>query len=94
VDSRHRREGEDAQSERRHRGGADLGPVISKQAKDRIESLIAQSEKEGAKVELDGRNPQIPNYPKGNFIAPTVISGVKPSHKTYQTEIFGPCSRS
>ena len=64
--------------------------MISKQARERIESLIAQSEKEGARVELDGRNPQIPNYPKGNFIAPTVISGVKPSHKTYQTEIFGP----
>ena len=70
--------------------GADLGPVISKQAKERIESLIAQSEKEGAKVELDGRNPKIPDYPQGNFIAPTVISGVKPEHKAYQTEIFGP----
>jgi len=70
--------------------GADLGPVISKQAKERIESLIAQSEKEGAKVELDGRNAQVPNYPRGNFIAPTVISGVKPEHRTYQTEIFGP----
>src|SRR5687767_3558477 len=69
---------------------ADLGPVISRQAKERIESLIAQSEKEGAKVELDGRKAQVPNYPKGNFIAPTVISGVKPEHATYQTEIFGP----
>jgi malonate-semialdehyde dehydrogenase (acetylating)/methylmalonate-semialdehyde dehydrogenase len=70
--------------------GADLGPVISKQAKERIESLIGQSEREGARIELDGRNAQIPNYPKGNFIAPTVISGVKPEHKAYQTEIFGP----
>jgi malonate-semialdehyde dehydrogenase (acetylating)/methylmalonate-semialdehyde dehydrogenase len=70
--------------------GADLGPVISKQAKERIESLIAQSEREGAKVELDGRNPRVPDYPKGNFIAPTVISGVKAEHAAYQTEIFGP----
>ena len=70
--------------------GADLGPVISKEAKARIESLIAQSEKEGAKVELDGRNTEVADYPKGNFIAPTVISGVKPEHKAYQTEIFGP----
>jgi malonate-semialdehyde dehydrogenase (acetylating)/methylmalonate-semialdehyde dehydrogenase len=69
---------------------ADLGPVISKQAKERIESLIAQSEKEGARIELDGRKATVPNYPKGNFIAPTVISGVKPEHETYQTEIFGP----
>jgi malonate-semialdehyde dehydrogenase (acetylating) / methylmalonate-semialdehyde dehydrogenase len=70
--------------------GADLGPVVSKQAKQRIESLIEEARKEGAKVELDGRNVKIPNYPQGNFIAPTVISGVKPEHKTYQTEIFGP----
>src|SRR5688500_2544172 len=70
--------------------GADLGPVISKQAKERIESHIAESEREGAKIELDGRGHQIPSYPKGNFIAPTVISGVKPEHKAYQAEIFGP----
>jgi malonate-semialdehyde dehydrogenase (acetylating) / methylmalonate-semialdehyde dehydrogenase len=70
--------------------GADLGPVISKQARSRIESLIEQSATEGARVELDGRNPSIPNYPKGNFIAPTVISGVKKEHKAYQAEIFGP----
>ena len=70
--------------------GADLGPVISKQARERIESMIEQSAMEGARVELDGRNPKIPNYPKGNFIAPTVISGVRKEHKTYQTEIFGP----
>jgi malonate-semialdehyde dehydrogenase (acetylating) / methylmalonate-semialdehyde dehydrogenase len=70
--------------------GADLGPVISPHAKQRIESMIDLSQKEGAKIELDGRNPKIPNYPKGNFIAPTVISGVKPEHKAYQTEIFGP----
>ena len=70
--------------------GADLGPVVSKQAKQRIESLIAQAEREGAKIELDGRNARIPDYPQGNFIAPTVISGVKPEHETYRTEIFGP----
>jgi malonate-semialdehyde dehydrogenase (acetylating) / methylmalonate-semialdehyde dehydrogenase len=70
--------------------GADLGPVISKQARQRIESMIELSQKEGARVELDGRNPKIPNYPQGNFIAPTVISGVKPEHQAYQAEIFGP----
>jgi malonate-semialdehyde dehydrogenase (acetylating)/methylmalonate-semialdehyde dehydrogenase len=70
--------------------GADLGPVISKQAKGRIEGLIAQGVKEGAKLELDGRNPQVPGYDQGNFIAPTVFSGVKPDHKVYTEEIFGP----
>jgi len=70
--------------------GADLGPVISKQAKERIESYIEQGVKEGAKLELDGRNPKIPGYEKGNFIAPTVFSGVKPHHTIYTHEIFGP----
>ena len=70
--------------------GADLGPVISRQAKQRIEGFIEQGVREGAKLELDGRNPKIPNYEKGNFIAPTVFSGVKPTHEVYRQEIFGP----
>src|ERR1700687_901510 len=70
--------------------GADLGPVISKQAKGRIEELIEQGVKEGATLELDGRHPQVPGYANGNFIAPTVFSGVKPHHRIYTTEIFGP----
>jgi malonate-semialdehyde dehydrogenase (acetylating)/methylmalonate-semialdehyde dehydrogenase len=53
--SPHRREGEDAQGQWRHRKGADLGPVISKQALARIEGLIEDGVKEGAKLELDGR---------------------------------------
>jgi len=70
--------------------GADLGPVISKQAKTRIEALIEQGVKEGAKLELDGRNAKVAGYDSGNFIAPTIFSGVKPGHKVYTEEIFGP----
>ncbi|MGZ5111337.1 MAG: CoA-acylating methylmalonate-semialdehyde dehydrogenase [Usitatibacter sp.] len=70
--------------------GADLGPVISKQAKSRIEGFIEQGVKEGAKLELDGRNAKIPGYENGNFVAPTIFSGVKPGHEIYKHEIFGP----
>lgn len=70
--------------------GADLGPVISKQAKARIEGLIAKGVEEGCKLELDGRNPKVDGYPNGNFIAPTIFSGVKPHHTVYKEEIFGP----
>src|SRR5258706_1474735 len=70
--------------------GTDLGPVISKQALERVEGLIEQGVKEGAKLELDGRHPKVAGYDKGNFIAPTVFSGVKPHHKVYTDEIFGP----
>jgi malonate-semialdehyde dehydrogenase (acetylating) / methylmalonate-semialdehyde dehydrogenase len=70
--------------------GADLGPVISKQAKQRIEGLIAKGVEEGCKLELDGRNPKIEGYEQGNFIAPTIFSGVKAHHTVYKEEIFGP----
>ncbi len=70
--------------------GADLGPLISKHARERVEGLIEQGVKEGAKLELDGRNPKVPGYEKGNFVGPTVFSGVKPHHKIYTAEIFGP----
>ena len=70
--------------------GADLGPLISKQAKERVEGLIEQGVKEGARLELDGRGARIAGYEQGNFVAPTVFSGVKPHHKVYTTEIFGP----
>lgn len=69
---------------------ADLGPVISPQSKERIESLIASAEAEGATILLDGRGYAPPKYPNGNFIAPTIITNVTPSMKCYREEIFGP----
>ncbi len=70
--------------------GADVGPVISQQAKKRIEGLIQKGVDEGCKLELDGRNPTVDGFPNGNFIAPTIFSGVKPHHTVYREEIFGP----
>ena len=46
--------------------------------------------KEGAKLELDGRNPEDPELQKATSSRPTVFSGVKPGHKVYDEEIFGP----
>ncbi|KAI0430932.1 Aldehyde/histidinol dehydrogenase [Xylaria sp. FL1042] len=70
--------------------GADLGPVISPQSKERIESLIASAEKEGATILLDGRGYKPEKYPNGNWVAPTIISNVTPDMKCYKEEIFGP----
>lgn len=70
--------------------GADLGPVISPQSKERIESLIAGAEKEGAKILLDGRGFKPSKYPNGNFIAPTIITDVTTDMTCYKQEIFGP----
>ncbi|TFB05197.1 Methylmalonate-semialdehyde dehydrogenase [Trichoderma ghanense] len=70
--------------------GADLGPVISPQSKERIEGLIASAEKEGATILLDGRGYKNEKYPNGNFIGPTIISNVTPDMTCYKQEIFGP----
>lgn len=49
--------------------GADLGPVISPQAKKRIEDIIASAEKEGATIVLDGRGQKPAKYPNGNWVS-------------------------
>jgi malonate-semialdehyde dehydrogenase (acetylating)/methylmalonate-semialdehyde dehydrogenase len=69
---------------------ADLGPVVSKNAKQRILGLVEDGIKEGAKLELDGRAIKVPGYEQGNFIGPTIFSAVTPAMKIYTTEIFGP----
>ncbi|KAK5135370.1 Methylmalonate-semialdehyde dehydrogenase [acylating] mitochondrial [Meristemomyces frigidus] len=70
--------------------GADLGPVISPQAKERIENLIASAEKEGATIVLDGRGQKPAKYPNGNWVGPTIIANVTPEMTCYKEEIFGP----
>lgn len=67
----------------------DVGPVISCAAKERVERLIAQGLSEGATLELDGRKPDVTDR-NGNFVGPTIFSGVKPGMKIYDEEIFGP----
>ncbi|CAG7923639.1 unnamed protein product [Penicillium olsonii] len=68
----------------------DVGPVISPESRQRIENIIGTAEKEGAKIILDGRNVRPEGYPNGNWIGPTIITGVKPHMTCYKEEIFGP----
>ncbi|MBY4694710.1 CoA-acylating methylmalonate-semialdehyde dehydrogenase [Burkholderia latens] len=70
--------------------GTDVGPVVSRGAKARILSLIEAGVKEGAKLELDGRDVKVAGYEEGNFIGPTIFSGVTPEMTVYTHEIFGP----
>jgi hypothetical protein len=73
-----------------HERGADLGPMISKAARDRAVALINKGEQQGAKVLLDGRNLSVPNYPNGYWLGPTILSDVSTSMDCYKEEIFGP----
>ena len=70
--------------------GVDIGPVISCAAHDRVHSLIERGVADGATLALDGRNPTVPGYEKGNFIGPTVFADVKPGMVIYEQEVFGP----
>ncbi len=70
--------------------GKDLGPVISAQAKARIESYIAEAEAGGAKVLVDGRNAKVPGSECGYFLGPTIIDHVTPDMRIAQEEVFGP----
>jgi len=69
---------------------ADLGPVVSTKAKERVERLIKSAEDQGAKIVLDGRGASVSDYPKGNFVGPTIITNVTPDMECYTEEIFGP----
>jgi malonate-semialdehyde dehydrogenase (acetylating)/methylmalonate-semialdehyde dehydrogenase len=70
--------------------GTDIGPVISCAARERVEGFIASGIESGAKLELDGRNPTIIGYEQGNFVGPTIFSGVKSGMRIYDQEVFGP----
>ena len=71
--------------------GIDVGPLISCAAKERVEALIARGVDEGATLELDGRQPPLDGgLRQGNFVGPTIFSGVRPGMSIYDQEVFGP----
>lgn len=73
-----------------HLPGVDVGPLISPQAKEYVESVITGSVAEGCSLLLDGRNTVVPGFEAGNFVGPTIITGAQPHMQCYQEEIFGP----
>ncbi|OJJ08749.1 hypothetical protein ASPVEDRAFT_417374 [Aspergillus versicolor CBS 583.65] len=70
--------------------GVDLGPVVTPESKTRIGNLVSNAEDAGATIVLDGRGYIPAKYPNGNWVGPTIISGVRPDMQCYQEEIFGP----
>jgi len=70
--------------------GENLGAVISKESKERIEGYITEAEKQGAKILVDGRNAKVKGKENGTYVGPTVIDFVKPGMSVATEEIFGP----
>jgi malonate-semialdehyde dehydrogenase (acetylating)/methylmalonate-semialdehyde dehydrogenase len=70
--------------------GENLGPVISAEARDRIEKYITEAEKAGATVLVDGRKTVVKGKEKGYYVGPTIIDFVTPDMRIAQEEVFGP----
>jgi malonate-semialdehyde dehydrogenase (acetylating)/methylmalonate-semialdehyde dehydrogenase len=70
--------------------GKNLGAVISKEAKERIEKYITEAEHQGAKILVDGRGAKVEGKENGTYVGPTVIDHVKPDMAVAREEIFGP----
>ena len=70
--------------------GDNLGSVISKAAKERIERYIAEAEAAGAKVLVDGRNTIVKGKESGFYVGPTIVDYVTPDMAIAKEEVFGP----
>lgn len=70
--------------------GVEMGPVITPESKTRVENWIQRGAEEGAQIVVDGRDTVVPGFERGNFVGPTVLSGVPPAGEVFKTEIFGP----
>jgi malonate-semialdehyde dehydrogenase (acetylating) / methylmalonate-semialdehyde dehydrogenase len=70
--------------------GVQMGPVITRESKNRIEGLIEQGRQEGAHILVDGRNRDVAGYDDGFWVFPTVLDNVDPASAIARTEIFGP----
>lgn len=69
---------------------AEMGPLITREHRDRVISYIESGVDEGAELVADGRGLVIPGYEEGFFVGPTLFDHVEPEMKIYRDEIFGP----
>ena len=70
--------------------GVQMGPVISPDARERIETMIGVGAGEGARLLVDGRDTRVDSRENGFFVGPTVLDGVEPGSEIASSEVFGP----
>jgi malonate-semialdehyde dehydrogenase (acetylating) / methylmalonate-semialdehyde dehydrogenase len=69
---------------------AEMGPIVTREARDRIENYIAAGVEEGATLVVDGRGHQVAGFEGGFFTGGSLFDHVRPSMRIYKEEIFGP----
>jgi aldehyde dehydrogenase (NAD+) len=70
--------------------GTDIGPVISRQAVDRILAMIDRAQQDGAKLAIGGGRVTGNGLDRGFYLQPTVFTDVDPQCEIAQVEVFGP----
>ncbi len=69
---------------------ADMGPLVTSIAKDRVTGYIESGVAEGATLVTDGRGVSVAGAEQGYFVGPTLFDKVLPQMRIYREEIFGP----
>ena len=72
------------------RADAEMGPIVTREARDRIEGYIGLGVQEGATLVVDGRGLQVEGHEAGFFTGGTLFDHVTPAMRIYREEIFGP----
>jgi malonate-semialdehyde dehydrogenase (acetylating) / methylmalonate-semialdehyde dehydrogenase len=67
-----------------------MGPVVTREARERITRMIGCAAEQGAAIALDGRGIVVPGHEAGFFVGPTVLDRVEPRMDVYRDEVFGP----
>lgn len=71
--------------------GRDMGAIIDRTSRDKLIAAIGRAEKDGVRVRLDGRSPEVPDpFRSGSWLGPTILDGAKPGMECTQHELFGP----
>jgi len=70
--------------------GCDMGPLVTREHRDRVASYIDVAERDGARVVADGRTVQPDGEEDGFWLGPTLLDEVPTSSRAYTEEIFGP----
>ena len=70
--------------------GVEMGPLVTREHRDRVSGYVDLGVHEGARLVVDGRALRVKGYDEGYFIGPCLFDGVEPQMRIYKEEIFGP----
>jgi len=69
---------------------SEMGPLVTREHRDKVKSYVDLGVKEGAKLAVDGRGFAVPEHKDGFFLGGSIFDGVRPDMRIYREEIFGP----